>query len=394
MKQVTPNSMRMHVVILGDTNTGKSTLFNAMIGQENAIVSPVKGTTTDPVNKAMELLPFGPIVLIDTAGLNDIGELGLKRMAKTNNAIRRATAAIYTADINEFSKENYWRFLKTTMPHILVFTKCETADNVKITELKSRYKKAFFWNKNDNNQLKDLHAILSDLLTSLEEKEKPLISDLVQKGSTVLLIMPIDSEAPKGRIILPQVQVLRDCLDNGIFSIVITEKELESAVNKFCNIALVVTDSQVFEFVNSVLPTSIPLTSFSMLYARQKGDFSQLLAGIEVIPFLKDGSKVLILEGCTHNCNHEDIGRVKIPALLRKKTGRDFIIDIKSGYDFPSEVIGDYDFVIQCGGCMLNRKEIKNRLNVLAENHIPVTNYGVLLAWGADMLARSIEIFS
>lgn len=394
MKQTMPNSMRVHVVILGDMNAGKSTLFNALTGQDNAIVSPIKGTTTDTVHKSMELLPFGPIVLIDTAGLDDSGELGSKRTKKTDAVVRRASAALYTADINEFLDERYEVFLKKNMPHILIFTKCDKSDADKVATLKSRYPKAFFWTEQSDAQMKEIHSLLSNLLTSLESKEKHLMGDLVPSGSTVLLIMPIDSEAPRGRIILPQMQVLRDCLDNGILSVVITEKELEASLRKFPDIALAVTDSQVFGFVNSVLPKSIPLTSFSILYARQRGNFKQLVDGVEAVSSLKDGAKILLLEGCTHNSTHEDIGRVKIPLLLKNKINKDFVIDVRSGYDFPSESIKDYDFVIQCGCCMLNQKEIENRLNLLAENKVPVTNYGILLAWGAGILERSIEIFS
>jgi len=389
----TPQAMRRHVVILGDTNVGKSTLFNALTGQDNSIVSPSRGTTTDPVQKAMELIPFGPIVLVDTAGYADSSELGRQRMQKTRAVSRRADAALYVADATAFSGESYREFAREGLPHLLVFTKCDIAGEDVPQSLQAAYPDAEFLSGYGEPLVERLRQRLSALLTGLEPEEVPLIGDLVPSGGTVILVMPIDSEAPKGRIILPQVQVLRDCLDHGIKSMVVRETELESAVRDLSAIDLVVTDSQAFPIVNQILPAEIPLTSFSMLLARQRGNFSQLLAGVDAVEHLPDGAFILLLEGCTHNSTHEDIGRVKIPALLRNKTGKQFVYDIHSGYDFPEDVSG-YHLVIQCGGCMLAPRELLNRLQILEQRGIPVTNYGILLAWGSGILERCRQVFS
>ena len=384
----TPNAMRRHVVLLGDANAGKSTLFNALTGQDRAIVSPRAGTTTDPVSAAMELIPYGPVVLVDTAGLHDKSELGSKRMKKTEAMRRRADAALYVADVTCFDREAYRRFTLHNLPHILVFTKCDIAGCLAASLAKEFDSAVFFY-----GDAAPVREKLVSLLQSLNQESETLLGDLLPSGSNVVMVVPVDSGAPKGRLILPQVQLLRDCLDHGIKCFVTREIELESAMQSLSPVNLVVTDSQAFGYVNRVLPGDIPLTSFSMLLARQKGNFRQLLEGADAIPELPENANILMLEGCTHNHTHEDIGKVKLPALLEKKTGKRLRFDDYSGYDFP-ESLDKYHMAIQCGCCMLNNREIMSRLEALANKGIPVTNYGIALAWLNGILERCCEIFN
>ena len=391
MSDNTPNALRKHVVLVGSTNAGKSTLFNALAGQDSAITSPSPGTTTDPVFKAMELIPYGPIVLTDTAGLGDISGLGTLRMKKTADTLRRADAALYVADAASFEPAAYESFAKEELDHLLVFTKCDLLAESSLAELASVHPSALFFKSAED--LDKLRQRLADLLSAQRQPEEaPLIAGLVPPNSHVILVMPVDSEAPRGRLILPQVQALRDCLDHGIKATVCREHELESALSDLRRVDLVVTDSQVFGFVAHRVPDEIPLTSFSMLLARQKGNFSQLLDGTEAVSSLDDGARILMLEGCTHNTTHEDIGRVKIPAVLRKRTGKRLEFEYCSGYDFPGD-LSPYGMAIQCGGCMINRREIANRLSRMAREGLPVTNYGVALAWCAGILERAGKVF-
>jgi len=390
----TPNSLRKHIIIAGCTNAGKSTLFNAMTEQDKAIVSEIPGTTTDPVSSAMELIPYGPIVLVDTAGFGDESALGAQRMSKTKELYRKADAALFIHDANESDMSAYERFKEERIDHLLVMTKC--TEHSELAEKWSKgYPEALFLQETVNGEDAKLikEKLIELLLKQKKEADKPLIGDLLSFGSRVLLIIPIDSEAPKGRLILPQVQVLRDCLDNGMACTVCRETELESALENQKSIDLVITDSQVFGYVNERVPLEVPLTSFSMLLARQKGNFAQLCEGVKSIDRLKDGSRILMLEGCTHNSSHEDIGRVKIPLLLKEKTGKSFDFSYFSGYDFPED-LSQYDLAVQCGGCMLNRKELATRLVQMERAGLPVTNYGILLAWINDIFERSCEIFT
>ena len=381
----TPVALRKHVVLIGKRNAGKSTLFNALTGQNKAIVSSQPGTTTDPVRTAMELIPFGPITLIDTAGLDDEGSLGTKRMQKTHDVCRRADAVLYVAAADDFNQAEYLQFCEEKIPHILIFTKSDIFhDNT--VHLLADYSDAIFV----KNDLTELRERLTAILQSQQQEDETLIGHFLPPGSNVVMVIPVDSEAPKGRLILPQVQLLRDCLDHGIKCFVTRESELTSAMNCLTNVALVVTDSQVFEFVNNHIPRAVPLTSFSILLANQKGNFQQLLEGADQIESLPENARILILEGCTHNHNHEDIGRVKIPFLLQKKTGKHFQFDYFTGYDFPGD-LDAYDLVIQCGSCMINKKEITSRLDRIREKKIPVTNYGIVLAWCNGILRRCCE---
>jgi len=375
----TPKALRKHVVILGRTNAGKSTLFNALTGQEKAIVSDTPGTTTDPVDAAMELIPFGPIVLTDTAGLGDDTALGAHRMARTAQVIRKADAAIYVQDGTDADRADYEAFRAMKLDHLLVFTKQPSTDTG-----------TFFYEP--GGDLNALRTALSEMLSKQQPEDVSLLAGLVPAGGHVVLVTPIDSAAPKGRLILPQVQALRDALDNSLTCTVCRETELEAALANCKRVDLVVTDSQVFPLVDTLVPKDIPLTSFSMLLARQKGDFGQLLSGVSAVEALPDGARVLMLEGCTHNQTHEDIGRVKIPMLLQKKTGKIFTFEYHSGYDFPAD-LSCYALAVQCGGCMLNKRELTSRLAQMAAAGLSATNYGILLAYCAGVLERSSAAF-
>lgn len=388
----TPIAFRTHVSIFGNTNAGKSALFNRLLGQDMAIVSDKRGTTTDPVTKAMELIPYGPIALTDTAGLGDDTEIGEKRVGKTKNILNRTDFAIYAADCTDFSEADYIKasewFKKRKIGHLLVFTKSDLgADG-----LSEKYPGAVFVSINDDASIDRLKSRIQDELSKLAPEDDTMIGDLLPAGSTVVMVVPIDSEAPKGRIILPQVQFLRDCLDHGIKCVVTRDTELEETLCELNRIDLVVTDSQAFKFVSSVVPEKIMLTSFSMMMAKMKGDLKQLIKGAAAIDSLHDGSRILMAEACTHNSSHEDIGRVKIPALLRKRTGKDLKFDFYVHHDFP-ENLSDYDLVIHCGGCMINSRSMNNRIDFCIESGVPITNYGVVLAYVNGILQRSRKIF-
>jgi len=383
-----PNALRRHVAVVGKTNAGKSTLFNALTGQDVAIISPVSGTTTDPVTRAMELIPFGPIVLVDTAGLEDKSELGSRRMEKTAKILRRADAAIYVADSSDFSPEEYAK-ISSKIPHLLVFNREKSG---KIREkYETEYPNAIFF-ENTPRGVEHLRQRLSDLLSSLETEPESIIADLIPGGGTVVFVIPIDSEAPKGRLILPQVQLMRDCLDNGITFHACRETELGSTLANLGHVDLVVTDSQAFKAVADIVPPTIKLTSFSILLARHKGNLRQFLDGTPHVTGLTGKSRILALEGCTHNHTHEDIGRVKIPALLREAIGAEPQFEYFCGYDFP-ESLENYDLAVMCGSCMLNRREILSRLDALEKANVPCTNYGLLLARLNGIFGRATEVF-
>ena len=379
---------RKNIAIVGRTNAGKSTLFNALTEQNNAIVSPIAGTTTDPVAKAAELLPFGPVVLIDTAGSEDTSALGIERAKKTAATMRRADMTLYVADGRCFDEVAYNEFVVKKLPHILVLNMCQPKQ---LSELRKTHPKAALLTDMNEIELEKLRAQISDLLTSLDPEDEPVIARLLSPGDTAVMVIPIDSEAPKGRIILPQVQMIRQCLDAGVRSVVVQPAELAAALADQ-HVDLVITDSQAFAEVAKIVPEDIALTSFSMLLAYNSSNFSQLLEGCEAVKELPEGAKILMLEGCTHNRSHEDIGRHKIPKLLKKYTQKDFTFTFYSGYDFPADV-ASYDMAIQCGNCMLNSREGASRLAILAQNEIPVTNYGILLAYLNGILTRASQVF-
>ena len=388
----TPLAFRTHVSIFGNTNAGKSSLFNKLIGQDMVIVSPEKGTTTDPVTKAMELLPYGPIALTDTAGLSDYSNIGEKRMAKTEKTLEKTDFAIYAAAADDFDTAAYEdmkkQFDKKHIPYLLVFTKSDLGTG----DLSVKYPEAVFISVNDDASIDNLRSVLLEKLSQIKSEDATMIGNLLPEGSTIIMVVPIDSEAPKGRIILPQVQFLRDCLDHGMKTIVVRDTELEETLKEQKKVDLVVSDSQAFKFVSQVVPENIPLTSFSMMMASIKGDLKKLIAGIDAIKNLKDGSKILMAEACTHNSSHEDIGRVKIPKLLQKFTGKRLEFEYYVHQDFPKD-LSVYDLVIHCGGCMINSRSMNNRIEFCEENNVPITNYGVVLAYVNGILDRSTEIF-
>jgi len=393
--QGTPRANRPHIAIYGNRNAGKSSLLNAIIGQEISLVSSVKGTTTDPVTKTMELLPFGPVVFIDTAGLDDSGELGELRVERSKKILQRTDFAVYTHDINDVDEIAFKHFLKEfkrfSIPYMIVFNKIDEASKETLEHFKAEYPEANYVSAVDETNILELK---NELIKRLEDgkEEETLIGDLVPYGGKVILVVPIDSEAPKGRIILPQVQIIRDALDHGIKCFVVRDTELVSALEDIKDVDLVITDSQAFKEVNQMVPDHIPLTSFSIVFARHKGDLWSFERGVKAIETLKPGSKVLISESCTHNHSHEDIGRVKIPKLLNKKLGFDLDYHFKMGHDFPND-IKHFDLVIHCGSCMINKKTMLNRITMCDEIGVPITNYGIVLAYINDILESSLEMF-
>lgn len=392
----TPGANRLHIAIYGKTNAGKSSLLNAIIGQDISLVSEIKGTTTDPVTKAMELIPFGPVVFIDTAGLDDKSELGELRIEKSKKILQRTDYAIYVIDEKEKEDSEFEKcirdFNRYKIPYLIVINKIDNISKEELLELEKLYPNAIFVSSTVEKNILELKDRLVSELEKVE-KEPPIIGDLLPYGSKVVMVVPIDSEAPKGRIILPQVQLIRDCLDHGIKSYVVRDTELEEALKDLnYNIDLVVTDSQAFKKVDEIVPKNIKLTSFSILFARYKGDLSVFVKGIKAVENLKENANILISESCTHNSSHEDIGRVKIPNLLQKKLKKNFNFHFKMGHDFPNE-INKYDLIIHCGSCMLNAKTMKNRIQFCQEEKVPITNYGIVIAYLTGILNRSIEIF-
>lgn len=389
----TPNSNRKHIAIFGNTNSGKSSLMNKILGQEMSLVSDVEGTTTDPVQKAMELIPVGPILLIDTAGLEDKSELGKLRVEKTMEVLKKIDVAIFVLDASspDFESFDKWKIeaLRYNIPFIVALNKAEVANKEIVETIKDKYENVVCTSTVTNIGINPLKDELIKLLQK-EEDERSLIGDLVPYNGKVILVVPIDSEAPKGRLILPQVQLIRDCLDNGIKSYVVRDTELKCALKDLKDVDLVVTDSQAFKKVSDIVPENIRLTSFSILFARQKGDLNAFIEGVNKIRNLKPNDNILISESCTHNVSHEDIGRVKIPKLLEKYVGGKLNFEFRVGHDFPQN-IEKYDLIIHCGACMINRKTVLNRVKSCNEKKIPITNYGVVLAFLTGILKRSTE---
>ena len=391
----TPNANRKHIGIYGNTNSGKSSLMNKILNQDISLVSSVEGTTTDPVQKAMELIPFGPVLLIDTAGLEDKSELGEVRIKKSYDYLKRLDFAIYVVDGKNVDMDTYkvWKkeANKYNVKHIVVVNKLDILNEKEINNINKLFNNSIFISVKDN---KGIDTLKEELVKNLEqeEEEKPIVGDLLPYGSKVILVVPIDSEAPKGRIILPQVQVIRDCLDHGIKTYVVRDTELTEALSDLKDVDLVITDSQAFKEVEAMIPKTMNLTSFSILFARQKGDLKDFLEGTKKLDSLKPNDKILICESCTHNVSHEDIGRVKIPNMLRKIAGGNLNIDYKVGYDFK-ENIEDYDLIIHCGACMVNRKSVLNKIDICKEKNVPITNYGMVIAYFTGILDRSVSIF-
>ena len=383
--------MRLHIGVFGRTNVGKSSLLNRVTNQEISIVSEIAGTTTDVVEKSMELLPVGPVTFLDTAGLDDETELGEKRIEKTMKIINRIDVAVVVCDydgLDDYEKELIKKFDELQIPYLIVENKCD----IKKVEIPD-YKNVLYTSvKDDENLVFRFKDALVKLLPDDFVNSPKIVGDLVPPKSTVILVIPIDKEAPKGRIILPQVQTIRDLLDSDCLSYVVKETELKQAIeNLKTPPALVVTDSQAFKQVSDIVSDDIPLTSFSILFARLKGDLDEFIKGAKAIENLKDGDMVLILESCTHHAIEDDIGRVKIPNWLRKKTGKNLVIHNYAGHDFPD--LSDYKLVIHCGACMTNRREVLSRILIANQKNVPITNYGIVISYCLGILPRAIKIF-
>ena len=394
----TLKSMRLHIGIFGKTNVGKSSLLNRITNQNVSIVSNIAGTTTDVVEKTMELLPIGPVNFLDTAGINDSTALSSERIEKTMKIINRTDVAIVVCDYNgidDYERNLIEKFNELKIPFMIFINKTDEkypSDSI-IDDLKNYTKHILLSSvQTDDLIVFKIKELLVKLLPEDFVNSPKIVGDLIPQGSTVILVIPIDKEAPKGRIILPQVQTLRDLLDNNCVSVVVKESELKSAIDNL-KIApsLVVTDSQAFKNVSEIVPENIPLTSFSILFARLKGDLNTFSQGAKSIEKLQDGDRVLILESCTHHAIEDDIGRVKIPNLLRKKTGKNLIIDNIAGHDFPD--ISKYKLIIHCGACMTNRREVLSRILLASENNVPITNYGICIAYCLGILPRALKIF-
>ena len=397
----TLKSMRLHIGIFGKTNAGKSSLLNRITSQNISIVSEIAGTTTDVVEKSMELLPVGPVTFLDTAGINDATALGEKRLEKTMSVINRTDVAVIVCDfqgIDDYEKELIKKFEELKIPYLVVVNKIDEKplSDVKFDEILKVVQDDKRILKTSVKTDKDIVFRFKDALVKLLPEDfvnSPKIAgDLVPPKSTVILVIPIDKEAPKGRIILPQVQTLRDLLDSDCPVYVVKETELKDALDNLKTPpSLVVTDSQAFKQVSEIVPENIPLTSFSILFARLKGDLQAFIEGARAIENLKDGDRVLILESCTHHAIEDDIGRVKIPRWLKQKTGKNLVIENFAGHDFPD--ISGYALVIHCGACMTNRREVLSRILIAQEKNIPITNYGITISYCLGILPRAVKIF-
>lgn len=390
-------SMRLHIGVFGRTNVGKSSLLNKITNQEVSIVSDIAGTTTDVVEKSMELLPVGPVTFLDTAGLDDETELSGQRIEKTMKVVNRIDVAVVVCDFNgigKFENDLIEKFKELKIPYLIVVNKCDLAPKSFHIDLKPELSNIIYTSvKKDEKIVFKFKEALVNLLPEDFVNSPKIVGDLVPAKSTVILVIPIDKEAPKGRIILPQVQTLRDLLDNNCLSYVVKESELKDALDNLKTPpALVVTDSQAFKKVSEIVPENVSLTSFSILFARLKGDLDEFVNGARAIENLKDGDMVLILESCTHHAIEDDIGRVKIPNLLRKKTGKNLVIHNYAGHDSPD--IKDYKLIIHCGACMTNRREVLSRVLIANQNNVPITNYGVVISYCLGILPRAIKIFT
>lgn len=394
----TLKSMRLHIGIFGKTNAGKSSLLNRITNQDVSIVSAIAGTTTDVVEKSMELLPIGPVNFLDTAGIDDSTALSSERIEKTMKILNRTDVAVIVCDYNgidNYEKDLIEKFNELKIPFIIIINKTDikTPSGEVLTEINNICSNVLVTSTlSDSDIVFKFKNLLVKLLPNDFVNSPKIVGDLVPEKSTVILVIPIDKEAPKGRIILPQVQVLRDLLDSNCMSLVVKETELEEALKSLkTSPSLVITDSQAFKQVSEIVPQNIPLTSFSILFARLKGDLKAFIDGAKAIDNLKDGDRVLILESCTHHAIDDDIGRVKIPNLLKKKTGKDLIIDNISGHDLPD--ISKYKLVIHCGACMTNRREVLSRILLANKLGIPISNYGIVISYCLGILPRAIKPF-
>lgn len=396
----TPASERVHVSFFGKRNAGKSSIINAVTGQDLAIVSSVMGTTTDPVYKTMELLPLGPVMVIDTPGIDDEGELGALRVHKSYQVLNKTDIAILvidsTAGKGEEELELIHRFHKKGIPYLIVYNKIDLLSTEKIKDLAMSVRAGeVLVSASDGMNIQELKEKIASLKPE-DTHKYPLIQDLIDPLDLVILVVPIDKAAPKGRLILPQQQTIRDILERGALSLVVRDTELKSTLDHFLAQGvcpkLVVTDSQAFARVSKAVPENITLTSFSILFSRYKGELETQLKGIAALSSIEDGDHILIAEGCTHHRQCGDIGTCKMPEWIRNYTGKKPVFEFTSGTEFPDDV-SSYKMVVHCGGCMLNEREMKYRIACCQDQGVPITNYGILIAQVTGILKRSLGPF-
>lgn len=394
----TPASERVHIGFFGKRNAGKSSVMNAVTGQKLAVVSEVKGTTTDPVYKTMEFLPLGPVVMMDTPGIDDEGELGTLRVKKSWQVLNKTDAAVLVIDAGEGvspeDKRMLERIREKEIPYVVALNKAELVEAEDIRKAKEALdvpeELLLPVSAEKGTGIHELKEKIAEV-AGKEENKKRLVGDMLSPGDLVVLVVPIDSAAPKGRLILPQQQTIRDVLESGAISVVTRETELkETLASLGRKPRLVITDSQAFGKVSADTPEDIWLTSFSILMARYKGNLDILLEGVRALDTLKDGDTVLISEGCTHHRQCDDIGTVKIPQWIREYTGKKLHFATTSGTEFPDE-LGEYSLIVHCGGCMLNEREVQYRLKCAKDQEVPITNYGMLIAQVHGILKRSLE---
>ena len=396
----TPASERVHISFFGKRNAGKSSIINAVTGQDLAIVSSVMGTTTDPVYKTMELLPLGPVMVIDTPGIDDKGELGALRVRKSYQVLNKTDIAILvidsTAGKGEEELELIHRFHKKGIPYLIVYNKIDLLSTEKIKDLAMSVRAGeVLVSASDGMNIQELKEKIASLKPE-DTHKYPLIQDLIDPLDLVILVVPIDKAAPKGRLILPQQQTIRDILERGALSLVVRDTELKSTLDHFLAQGvcpkLVVTDSQAFARVSKAVPENITLTSFSILFSRYKGELETQLKGIAALSSIEDGDRILIAEGCTHHRQCGDIGTCKMPEWIRNYTGKKPVFEFTSGTEFPDDV-SSYKMVVHCGGCMLNEREMKYRIACCQDQGVPITNYGILIAQVTGILKRSLGPF-
>lgn len=385
----TPSANRVHIGFFGRRNVGKSSLVNAVTGQETAVVSDVKGTTTDAVTKSMELLPLGPVVIIDTPGYDDEGHLGELRITRTKRVLNKTDIAVLVSEaaegLGECEEELIDIFKNKNIPYVIVYNKSE-----QVKEFKKLSENEMLVSAKEKIGITELKDKLASMVPS--DTDRKIVGDLIKPSDMIVLVTPIDAAAPKGRLILPQQQTIRDILDSDAMTLTVKETELQKALDSLKEPpAMVITDSQAFKVVSQIVPEEIPLTSFSILMARYKGFLTEAVKGAAAIDNLKDGDKVLICEGCTHHRQCGDIGSVKLPNWIRKHSGADIRIENTSGVDFPEDV-SEYALIIHCGGCMLNEREIQYRMKCAIDQGIPFTNYGTAIAHVHGILKRSLSV--
>lgn len=386
-----PSGERVHIGFFGRRNAGKSSVVNAVTGQELAVVSDTKGTTTDPVKKAMELLPIGPVMIIDTPGFDDVGALGEQRVKRTKQILNRTDVAVLVIDaaegMQQCDRELQNIFEEKQIPYLLVYNKMDLLERIPEERQREIYVSAL-----KEERIEELKERIAAIGTVSDNKLQ-LVGDLIHPSDLVLLVIPIDKAAPKGRLILPQQQVIRDILDAGGAAVCVKEYELKELLDKLGTPpAMVITDSQVFARVFADVPKEIPLTSFSILMARYKGLLDTAVEGVTAIDTLMEGDRILIAEGCTHHRQCDDIGSVKIPGWLRNYTGKELKIETCSGQSFPED-LSSYALVIHCGGCMLNEREVRYRMKCAKDQRVPITNYGIAIAFMQGILKRSVQMF-